>query len=223
MKKRKKWIIILIIIVLLVLCYIAFVKKNAEEKLDDETKDDLPEECEVVGNTSNYIKVTDEKNTSWTVTETMTNKTYTFTIEEKTGGLAGLSEGSYTLTKNSDEDKKEYHFVFDSFHHSYDLEPANQNHLNDDSGAFVALVLDKDEQPVEGITLNFYDADEKLEIQATTDKDGRIAVINMAPIEERVYYVEQDGVKSPKRKTFYLNKYDVKGIKFHVDENGIIE
>lgn len=210
---------------LLVLCYIAFARKNAEEKREDHTKnyDNFPEDCDIVGNTSNYIKLTSEENASWTVTETATNKTYKFTIKEKNGGLVGLPKGSYTLTKNDDNDKKEYHFVFDSFHHSYELEFANEKLLNNDNGAFVALVLDKNDQPVEGITLNFYDADGEFYLQGTTNKDGRVAIINIAPNEESVYYVEQDDIKSPKRKTFYVNRYDVKGIKFHIDENGIIE
>lgn len=180
MKKKIIWGLGLIVLVGGILFLWGHFKSNKLAGYNDELQ------CNIVGKSSNVIKVFDKaKDNKYTITNVSNDKeSYSFTMNDKNrGGLVGLADGKYLLKRNNEE---EYYFIFNEFNHSYRYDFDEMSDALVDRGALLVTLVDENEEPLPGVTFDLYDENNKKVNTFTTEEDGNVALINLFDYHDRV-------------------------------------
>ncbi len=224
MKKKKTWGIVgIILLVIGIGCYGGyhyFSEKQQIKKLKEEYG---VEDQDIVGITRNYLKLSTEEESDWTLTNEKTEQTYQITTKDSKGSILGLENGSYILSNDQDS-QYTYRLIFDEFHRSYSLRPRKSwvEGSSSQGGAIVLLIQDEEGNPQEDIEVDLFDSNGEKILTASSNKDGYVTITEVAKLGKKIVYITQEKEKEAEKIFIDVSKNKVIGIHVIVNENGVI-
>lgn len=203
-KNTKKMIVHITFIIIIMIVVIIGIKeynlytyvKNLKQM--QMNYNEKQKECVSIGLTPNYIHIfrTDEKNhaiegSRWKVT-TYSGKEMGIITTNKNGngGLVGLENGEYYLEEvyvpeNCTKKDYRYKIVLSDYDNSYTLNVSDAKN----SGAILVVLKNEKDEPIENITFNVLDVNNKKVANITTNEKGLAGVINMS---DGIYFIKED-------------------------------